>query len=82
MFRLRVLGVVVLFVLTAASAFAATTPASGTITPANPVLNFTGGPFPVSNPTNPAGENPPVCTSATCGVYTLTVSVPVGDFNS
>src|SRR5213075_1218792 len=31
---------------------------------------------------NPVGENPPVCTSATCGVYTLTVSVPSTDFNS
>ena len=78
----RTLGVVVLFVLAAASAFAATTPNAGTITPANPVLTFTGGPFPVSNPTNPVGENPPVCTSATCGVYTLTVSVPSTDFNS
>ncbi|HEX4683363.1 MAG TPA: sialidase family protein, partial [Gemmatimonadaceae bacterium] len=78
----RALRVVVIFLLAAGSAFAATTPNAGTITPANPVLTFTGGPFAVSNPSNPAGQNPPVCTGATCGVYTLTVSVPSTDFNS
>src|ERR1041385_86219 len=82
MSRMRSLGLCVLSVFIAASAVAATTPSSGTISPANPTLTFTGGPFPVSNPTNPLGENPPVCTSLTCGVYTLNVSVPATDFNS
>jgi len=84
MSKIRGLRVFVLCAIlaTSAVAIAATTPASGTISPANPTLTFTGGPFAVSNPSNPIGENPPVCTSLTCGQYALTVSVPLTDFNS
>jgi len=76
-----VLFITVLLTVSAA-AVAATTPASGTLSPANPTVAFTGGPYPVSNPSNPAGQNPPVCTDATCGVFTMTVAIPSTDFNS
>src|ERR1051325_3981126 len=56
-----------------------TSPSSGTLSPSNPVITFNGGPFPVSNPSNPVGQNPPVCTDVTCGVFTLTVNVPEND---
>ena len=36
----------------------------------------------MSNPSNPLGENPPACTDVTCGVFTLTVSIPSTDFNT
>src|SRR6266550_7782536 len=56
-----------------------TSPSSGTLSPSNPVITFNGGPFPVSNPSNPIGQNPPVCTDATCGVFALTVDIPAND---
>jgi hypothetical protein len=58
---------------------AAASPSSGTISPANPVINYTGGPFAVSNPSSPIGENPPVCTPDICSQFALTVDVPEGD---
>jgi len=84
MSSMRTLRVLALFVLlvTSAVAFAATTPASGTLSPASPTITFTGGPFALSNPLDPLGETPPVCTSATCGQFVLNVSVPATDFNS
>jgi len=80
----RALRVVFLCVLlvTSAVAIAATNPASGTISPANPTLTFTGGPYAASNPLDPLGETPPVCTDLTCGQFPLTVSIPATDFNS
>ena len=62
--------------------FASTTPASGTVSPASPTVTFTGGPFAVSNPTDPRGNTPPVCTDQVCGQYKLTVSIPSSDFNT
>src|SRR5437763_16600487 len=62
-----------------AAFWATTTPASGTLSPANPVINFTGGPFQVSNPSSPTGDNPPVCTDMTCGQFALTVNIPASD---
>lgn len=84
MSSLRALRVVVLCAVVAMAtvAVAATTPSSGTVSPANPTLTFTGGPFPVSNPTDPLGETPPPCTSLTCGQFALSVSIPAADFNS
>lgn len=67
--------------LLAVTATAATTPSSGTLSPDNPTITFTGGPFSTSNPT-PVGETHPACTSLNCGVFTLSVTLPAGDFNS
>ena len=72
---LTLAGAMARFTLSAAAAG----PSSGTISPANPVLNFTGGPFAVSNPSSPVGENPPVCTPDICGQFALTVDVPAND---
>ena len=62
--------------------YAATTPASGTISPASPTVSFSGGPFAVSNPSDPLGATPPVCTDQICGQYKLTVSIPPTDANT
>jgi hypothetical protein len=71
-----------LFMFIATAAFAATTPPSGTLSPSTPALSFTGGPYPISNPSSPTGDNPPACTDVNCGVFTLTVNIPSTDFNS
>jgi hypothetical protein len=56
------------------------TPSSGTLSPANPLITYTGGPFAVSNPTSPIGENPPACSPATpCDVFDLKVDIPAGN---
>ena len=60
---------------------AATNPTSGTISPSNPSLQFSGGPFAVSNPSSPIGATPPVCTADICGIYALKVDIPAGDTN-
>jgi hypothetical protein len=53
-----------------------------TVSPANPVINYTGGPFATSNPTSPVGANPPVCSPLTpCDQVALTVSIPKSDPN-
>src|SRR5437870_13649952 len=81
--NVRVIIVIVcLLALFATAAFAATTPSSGTVSPASPTVSFTGGPYAVSNPSSPTGDNPPACVDATCGVFTLTVAVPATDFNT
>ena len=50
------------------------TPASGTISAANPTLSYSDGPFVVSNATGQAG--PPDCTvPMSCSDFTLTVAV-------
>ncbi len=67
---------------TATFAIAETSPPSGVLSPANPTLTFTGGPFALSNPSSPTGDNPPVCTEDTCGQFVMTVAIPAGDFNS
>ncbi|HEX8774401.1 MAG TPA: Calx-beta domain-containing protein [Pyrinomonadaceae bacterium] len=54
------------------------TPSSGTLSPANPLITYTGGPFPVSNPSSPIGENPPVCAPGTCDEFALKVTIPAG----
>jgi hypothetical protein len=72
-----------LVALSSLAAFAATTPSGATLSPSNPSVAFTGGPFAVSNPSNPLGENPPACAGdTTCGEFALTVSVPTTDFNT
>ena len=78
-FRFTALLVLAAF---AGAALAATTPASGSLSPANPSVSFSGGPYAVSNPSSPLGENPPVCVDAVCGVFTLNVAIPATDFNS
>jgi Calx-beta domain len=56
------------------------TPSSGTLSPATPLLTYTGGPFATSNPTSPVGENPPVCSPATpCDEFALHVDIPAGN---
>ncbi len=62
--------------------FAATTPSSGTVTPSSPSVSFTGGPYSMSNPSAPTGENPPACVDQVCGVFTLNVNIPATDFNT
>lgn len=79
--RVSLIGLGVLLALAGAS-FAATTPPSGTVSPSSPALTFSGGPFAVSNPSSPTGDNPPACVDATCGVFALNVSIPGTDFNS
>jgi hypothetical protein len=69
------------FALFAVIGLAATTPASGTLSPSNPVLQFQGGPFAVSNPSSPIGATPPVCTAQTCGVFALAINIPATDTN-
>src|SRR5437763_1621362 len=73
---------VALFTLLPAALAAATNPPGATLSPSSPSVTFTGGPFSTSNPSNPAGLNPPVCTDATCGQFALTVSIPAADFNT
>ena len=82
--RQRVFTALISFVVLAFSTaiFAATSPASGTVSPASPTLTYTGGPFPISNPSSPTGDNPPACVEGTCSVFTLNVSIPSTDFNS
>src|ERR1700682_4359870 len=77
------LGSLLVFVSIALSgaAIAATTPSSGTISPGGS-LSFTGGPFTASNPLDQTGQQPPACTSANCGQFAMTVSIPAIDFNS
>src|SRR6266550_495050 len=54
------------------------TPSSGTLSPSNPLINYTGGPFAVSNPSSPVGENPPVCGPGTCDEFALHIDIPAG----
>jgi hypothetical protein len=79
---LRLWTCVVCLTVLATGALAATTPSSGTISPASPNLSFTGGPFPASNPADPLGNTPPACTDAVCGQFAMTVAIPSIDFNS
>jgi Calx-beta domain len=58
------------------------TPPSGTISPSSPILTYTGGPFPVSNPTSPVGETPPVCPPGTCDDFALHIDLPAGNTTS
>jgi hypothetical protein len=57
----------------------AATPTSGTLSQATPLLNYTSGPFLVSNPTDQV-DGVPTCngTAQPCDDYTLNVSVPAG----
>lgn len=73
-----ILGVVLAL---AGGSAATTTPGSGTVTPSNPTLTFTGGPFTAPNPSSPLGNTPPVCTDQTCGVFALTIDIPSSDTN-
>ena len=59
----------------------AATPASGTLSPAEPTLTFGSGPFAMSNPTpTPEIDNGPRCNATLnpCDSYELTVSLPAG----
>ena len=76
---MRVIFTVVTAMLIAVAASAATTPASATLTPSNPSVSFTGGPFAVSNPSSPTGDTPPVCTPEICGQFAMTVAIPASD---
>ena len=85
---LRALGSSVLWlvpILCATAALAATTPADGTLSPSNPTLTYTGGPFAVSNPTAVGQGAPPGCvpfTDTVCSEFALTVAIPATDFNN
>jgi hypothetical protein len=79
---LVILAVSLCFVVFAVIGLAATTPASGTLSPSNPAVQFQGGPFAVSNPSSPVGATPPVCAANTCGVFALTINIPTGDTNT
>src|ERR687884_1380515 len=77
---LLVVAVCVAFGLVTVIGLADTTPASGTVSPSSPTLQFQGGPYAVSNPSSPIGENPPVCSDLTpCGQFALPISIPAGD---
>ncbi|MDQ1698652.1 MAG: hypothetical protein QOG34_515, partial [Frankiaceae bacterium] len=76
---MRVIFTVCAALMIAAAASAATTPASATLTPSNPAVSFTGGPFSVSNPSSPTGDNPPVCNDQICGQFAMTVAIPPTD---
>jgi len=70
-----------LVALGGASAFAAPTPASGTLSPSNPLVTFTDGPFTGANPTNNVpGSVGPDCNAVpnTCSDFMLTVDIPAG----
>src|ERR1043165_3026250 len=71
----------VLMLAGAAASPASTTPSSGTVSPSNPSLTFTGGPFAAPNASSPLGNTPPVCTDQICGVFALTINIPAGDTN-
>jgi hypothetical protein len=76
---LRVLVGILVLILSSA-AFAATTPASATLSPASPTVNYTGGPFAVSNPSSPLGDTPPACAQdIPCSEFVLTISIPASD---
>lgn len=79
--RVAWLVVVLVFAQASASFAAATTPSSGTVSPSQPNLTFTGGPFTAPNPSTPLGTTPPVCTDQTCGVFALTINIPSTDAN-
>ncbi|MEO8378582.1 MAG: sialidase family protein [Acidobacteriota bacterium] len=54
------------------------------MSPANPVVVYSGGPFPVSYPGATTGDNPPVCvpfTDTVCSEFALTVAIPATDLN-
>jgi hypothetical protein len=55
----------------------ASLPSSGTLSPATPTLSYNAGPFPVSNPSG-AAEDEPICVSGACDTFNLTVDVPAG----
>jgi PKD repeat protein len=81
--RTLLIGVVCgVFALLTVAGLAATTPSSGTLSPSNPTITFSGGPFAVSNPSSPVGATPPVCADATCGAFALHVAIPAGDTNT
>src|SRR3990172_5969474 len=80
---IKVMAIVSICSMLAGLSFAATTPPSGTLSPANPVINYAGGPFAVSNASSPLGDTPPACAAdATCSEFALTIDIPVTDFNS
>ena len=74
-----------LALFTSLTAMGATTPRSGVLSPANPVIVYTGGPFLASNPSATTGDNPPGCvpkTDTVCSEFEITVAIPTDDFNS
>jgi hypothetical protein len=58
----------------------AANPSSGTLSPTNALITYTGGPFQTSNQTSPTGDTRPVCSSATpCDQFALKIAIPQGD---
>ncbi|HEV7377640.1 MAG TPA: Calx-beta domain-containing protein [Pyrinomonadaceae bacterium] len=56
------------------------TPSSGTLSPAHPLITYTGQLFAVSNPSSPVGETPPACSPATpCDDFALHIDIPAGN---
>lgn len=61
-------------------ALIAGTPSSGTLSPANPILTYTGGPFTLPNQTSQTGDTPPVCTAVSpCDQFALKIAIPEAD---
>ena len=58
-----------------ATAHAAPVPSGGTISPANPLLNYASGPFTGQNPSGQTGEDPVCAIPNTCDDYGLTVDI-------
>ena len=61
----------------------AASPAGGTVSPASPVVTYTGGPFSGINQTDSADTATITCTPVTpCDDFSLAISLPTGDANS
>ncbi len=69
-------------VMLTVAGMAQTTPPSGTLSPANPVINYTGGPFANSIPVATADTPPPCGVETICSQFALTIAIPATDFNS
>src|SRR4051812_24856795 len=55
----------------------ATTPASGVLSPANPTVTFTGGPFLIATNSTDNAAGPVTCDAANpCEDFGLTINVP------
>ncbi|MCI0413809.1 glycoside hydrolase [bacterium] len=83
-FLIPAIAILCAWYIFAGLAHAATMPASGTISPTDPTITYTGGPFALSYPyIELTGDDPPACAADTnCGEFALTVDIPQTDFNT
>src|SRR5262249_61599841 len=61
---------------TLVSSALAAVPGSGTLSPSNPVVTYTGGPYTGANPSNQTGDPDCSLVPNTCDDFELTVDVP------